>query len=155
MAAKLVGIRGLLDGVVCPVDERATTLGRLPSNDLPLPIEGVADRHCVLKKTAGRFIIDDCDRRRPTLINNCPAAGQSLEHGDRVIIGNAAFVFLIDDQPISPSGIRVVIEDGPVQGSVLKLQREDVWEQCRKPVAHSQKRVKLTIWRRCSKLLAP
>jgi transcriptional regulator with GAF, ATPase, and Fis domain len=132
MAAKLVGIAGRLEGIECAVDERGTTIGRLSSNDFPVHDLGVADRHCVVKQTAGRFIIDDVDQRRPTLINGYPAAGQSLEHGDRVVIGNAAFVFLLDDHPVSPSGIRVDLSDeAPARGSVLKLHREALWRKSR------------------------
>jgi two-component system response regulator HydG len=132
MAAKLVGIAGRLDGIECAIDERGTTIGRDASNDVLLHDVGVADRHCVLKRTAGRFVIEDVDQRRPTLINGYSATGQSLEHGDRVLIGNAAFMFLLDDYPVSPSGIRVdLIDDVPPRGSVLKLHREALWRKSR------------------------
>jgi Nif-specific regulatory protein len=128
MPAKLVGIAGRLDGIECAIDERGTTIGRHASNDVPLHDIGVADRHCVMKRTAGRFVIEDADQRSPTLINGYPATGQSLEHGDRVVIGNAAFVFLLDDHPVSPSGIRIdLVDDPPAPRSVLKLHREDLW----------------------------
>lgn len=69
------------------------TIGRTPSNDLPVPNEHVSGLHAVLERRAGLLVIEDQGSRNGTFVNGRKVtAAHTLHDGDELLIATTKFL---------------------------------------------------------------
>ena len=71
--------------------------GRESACDWQIKDVSVSRRHCRIACEGDRFRLEDLGSHNGTFVNDLPVARRLLEHGDRIRIGNAFFVFLINE----------------------------------------------------------
>jgi pSer/pThr/pTyr-binding forkhead associated (FHA) protein len=70
-------------------------LGRDSSNQVEVRDTRVSRRHCsVSEASSGVFEVADLDSHNGTLVNGNAVSRKTIQHGDRICIGAAEFVFL-------------------------------------------------------------
>lgn len=124
MNARLLVLAGLPERETVDLhleDGETFTLGRGVECDLPVGNVAVSRRHCRITRLAENFKLEDLDSHNGTIVNNQTVKTRLLEHGDRIVIGNAKVVFLTqkeNDLPAMPAEF----DDGAlVLNSTVKL----------------------------------
>jgi transcriptional regulator with GAF, ATPase, and Fis domain len=70
-------------------------LGRDPANGVEVRDAAVSRKHCSITEVSGGvFEIADLDSHNGTFVNGNEITRQTIQHGDRIRIGNSEFVFL-------------------------------------------------------------
>jgi transcriptional regulator with GAF, ATPase, and Fis domain len=128
---RLLVIAGPAKDSTIPLPDGESTLGRDPTNAVPVPDASVSRKHCLLRRDEDdRFQIKDLDSRNGTLINGLAVKEQWLRHGDEIATGDSVFLFLLEDeeQAIPPS--RVEFDDSrPTAETKLIHPREVLYLQ--------------------------
>src|SRR5579863_7948939 len=89
---------GPLRDSTIPLPDGEATLGRDPTNAVPVADVSVSRKHCLLRRAEdGRFQIKDLDSRNGTLVNGLAVKEQWLHHGDEVATGDSVFLFLVEE----------------------------------------------------------
>jgi transcriptional regulator with GAF, ATPase, and Fis domain len=106
------------------------TLGRDPTNAVPVVDPSVSRKHCLLRRAEdGRFQIKDLASRNGTLVNGVTVQEQWLRHGDEIAIGDSVFLFLLDEIDRVPA-TRVEFDDShPSSETKLISPKEVVYLQ--------------------------
>ncbi len=107
---------------VLPVAESEFfTVGRESVCDLQIKNIAVSRKHCRIVREGEAFFVEDLDSHNGTFVNELPIKRRRLEHGDRIRVGNAYFMFLFyesDDAPIADARF----DDGSlVTNSTIRL----------------------------------
>jgi transcriptional regulator with GAF, ATPase, and Fis domain len=128
---RLLVIAGPAKDSTIPLPDGEATLGRDPTNAVPVPDASVSRKHCLLRRDEDdRFQIKDLDSRNGTLVNGLAVKEQWLRHGDEIATGDSVFLFLLedDDQAVPPS--RVEFDDSqPTAETKLIHPREVLYLQ--------------------------
>ena len=106
---RLLSISGLAKGTVWTAKNGAMLLGRDSSNQVEVRDPSVSRKHCsVTEISPGIFEIADLDSHNGTFVNGTKATRKTLQHGDRIRIGNSEYVFLTgpDDSGVLGGGDR-------------------------------------------------
>jgi len=91
---RLVGIAGPVEGGVFGLAGHDVSIGRDPSNHLPIDDPSIAARQCRICARGGdKFEIEDLGSGGATLVNGLPVTERILIHGDEVRVGESRFVF--------------------------------------------------------------
>ena len=77
--------------------DKSFIFGRESACDWQIKDGSVSRRHCRIARNGEQFELEDLESHNGTFVNDLPVARRLLEHGDRIRIGNAFFVFLIDE----------------------------------------------------------
>jgi transcriptional regulator with GAF, ATPase, and Fis domain len=95
---------GLPKEIVRVVKDGPLILGRDPSNQLEVGDSAVSRKHCsVSEVSTDVFEVADLDSHNGTFVNGSRVSRQTIQHGDRIRIGNSEFVFLTGpDEQTSP-----------------------------------------------------
>jgi Nif-specific regulatory protein len=97
------------------------TFGRESTCDWQIKDVAVSRRHCHIVREGDEFALEDLGSHNGTFVNDLPVVKRRLEHGDRIRIGNAFFVFLVnetDDAPFTDARF----DDGSLQtNSTIRL----------------------------------
>jgi Nif-specific regulatory protein len=111
--------------------EGEATLGRDPTNAVPVVDPSVSRKHCLLRRAEdGRFQIKDLASRNGTLVNGVTVQEQWLRHGDEIAIGDSVFLFLLDEIDRSLPATRVEFDDShPTSETKLISPKEVVYLQ--------------------------
>ena len=126
MGARLVAISGPLKDAVFPLAEEVVSVGRETSNQLCVEDSSVSQRHCRIGAQSNRYTISDLDSLTGTFVNGVPVKERLLTHGDRIAIGNAVFLFLLEgDNAPQPCPVQLD-EDTFVSESSRQLRTEEV-----------------------------
>src|SRR5438067_10222653 len=80
-----------------PLDGDSLTIGRHPTNLLPLEDSEASRFHCVIEKTREGWQVKDLDSRNGTRLNGAPVKVSPLTAGDVVTIGQTALRLLGSD----------------------------------------------------------
>jgi transcriptional regulator with GAF, ATPase, and Fis domain len=89
-----MSISGFPKEFVRVVKDRPLILGRDPSNQLEVGDPAVSRKHCsVSEVSADVFEVADLDSHNGTFVNGARVSRQTIQHGDRIRIGNSEFVF--------------------------------------------------------------
>lgn len=92
---RLLALSGFPKEVVQVVKDGPLILGRDPSNHVDVRDPAVSRKHCsVTEISSGIFELADLDSHNGTFVNETKVSNKTLEHGDRIRIGNSEFVFL-------------------------------------------------------------
>src|SRR3982751_5328999 len=104
MPPRLAAISGKLKGAIFAIDEEPVVIGRETAANLCIPDASVSRRHSKIEKKDDGFVIADLESLNGTFINGVPIRNRTLEHGDRVRIGDSQFLFLTHEgQTVSKS----------------------------------------------------
>lgn len=127
MTPRLTAISGRLKGSVFPIDEVPVVIGRETAATLCIADASVSRRHSQIGKDQDEFVIEDLDSLNGTFINDVPIKRRTLQHGDRVRIGDSQFLFLLHDGEVQPRSSQVHLEDRNigVSGSTLQIRFND------------------------------
>jgi pSer/pThr/pTyr-binding forkhead associated (FHA) protein len=117
--SRLVAIAGPLKGSSFPLEQRQFAIGRDDSNQLIIADNTISRRHCVLERTADGVVVRDLGSRAGTLVNGTATAEVLLQHGDRLAVGDSAFMFLAEasepEFPLVELYDQAVSDDSTVQ----------------------------------------
>ena len=104
---------GPQQGRIFPLDESRLDIGRDPESGIPLDIDSPASwKHATILKSDGLWRIEDHGSLNGTLLNGKRIDGSFLQHGDRVVIGSAVFVFDSGDAAAAEEGALVAVDPG-------------------------------------------
>src|SRR6202035_1540647 len=117
---------GPLKDSTIPLFEREITIGREASNRIAVTDPSVSRKHCLLSVQDGRFRVRDLDSRNGTLVNGAQVEEQWLQHGDEIAAGDSSFLFLLEDEDITPAEGRVEFEDAQATAETTILHPRDV-----------------------------
>jgi transcriptional regulator with GAF, ATPase, and Fis domain len=128
---RLLGIAGPLKDSTIEPPEGEVTLGRDPTNAVPVVDPSVSRKHCLLRRDEdGRFQIKDLASRNGTAVNGQIVQQQWLRHGDEIAIGDSVFLFLLEDEDQAQPGSRVEFDDShPMAETKLIHPKEAVYLQ--------------------------
>jgi transcriptional regulator with GAF, ATPase, and Fis domain len=124
---RLLAVAGPLKDSTIPLPQGDVTLGREPTNALPVVDPSVSRKHCLIhREEDGRFQVRDLESRNGTIVNGLPIKEQWLHHGDEIAIGDTVFLFLLDEQESSAPKGRVEFEDGLPAAETKLIHPRDV-----------------------------
>ena len=105
---RLMSISGFPKEIIRVVKDGPLILGRDPSNQLEVGDPAVSRKHCsVSEVSTDVFEIADLDSHNGTFVNGARVSRQTIQHGDRIRIGNSEFVFLTGpDEQTGPRSSR-------------------------------------------------
>jgi transcriptional regulator with GAF, ATPase, and Fis domain len=128
---RLLAIAGPLKDSSIPLPDAEVTLGREPTNAVPVVDPSVSRKHCLLRRDEdGRFQLKDLDSRNGTVVNGVPMKEHWLRHGDEIAIGDSVFLFLLEDEDRALPTSRVEFDDShPTAETKLLHPREVVYLQ--------------------------
>jgi transcriptional regulator with GAF, ATPase, and Fis domain len=109
-----------------PLSEGEVTIGREASNGIAVVDPSVSRKHCLLSGQEGRFRVRDLDSRNGTLVNGTVIEEQWLQHGDEIATGDSSFLFLVEDEELTPSAGRVEFEDAHATAETTIIHPRDV-----------------------------
>jgi len=121
---RLVSISGFPKEIVWVVKDGPLILGRDPSNQLEVADPAVSRKHCSVSEiSTDVFEIADLDSHNGTFVNGARMIRQTIQHGDRIRIGNSEFVFLTG--PDEETGSLSSRSGSTTTGSELKTMSLD------------------------------
>ena len=122
---RLLALSGPLKDSTIPLCEDEVTIGREASNGIAIIDPSVSRKHCLLSAQDGRFRVQDLDSRNGTLVNGAKVEEQWLQHGDEIAVGDSSFLFLLEDEELTPAG-RVEFEDAQGTAATTIIHPRDV-----------------------------
>jgi Nif-specific regulatory protein len=127
MNPRLTAIAGRLKGAVFSIEEFPVIIGRETAATLCLADASVSRRHTQIEKENDEFVIMDLESLNGTFINDVPIKRRTLQHGDRVRIGDSQFLFLLHDSDTAATSTRIHFDDAApgVSGSTLQIKFDD------------------------------
>jgi transcriptional regulator with GAF, ATPase, and Fis domain len=123
---RLLAIAGPLKDSTLPLPDGEVTLGRDPTNGLPIADLSVSRKHCSLRQEEGRFRVTDLESRNGTLVNGLSVKEQWLRHGDEIAIGDSAFLLLLEDEETKVPASRVEFDEGQVTAETKLIHPREV-----------------------------
>jgi len=115
---RLLGLADPLKGSTFPLLQARFSIGRESSNQLSIDDNTVSRRHCVLEKTTDGFMVRDLGSRAGTLVNGTVTAQALLQHGDRIGVGESAFLYMAGtDEPVLPTVALLGLRDQVLGGN--------------------------------------
>src|SRR5215471_8314724 len=96
MDPRVVAISGPLKSQVFRLADGAVSVGRDPSNRMPIRDVTVSRQHCVIEMKNGQTTVSDLESHNGTLVNGIPVSKRQLSHGDVLRIGQCELVFLTE-----------------------------------------------------------
>ncbi len=125
MRPKLLVLSGPLKDSTIPLSEGDVTIGREASNGIAITDPSVSRKHCLVSGREGRFRVRDLESRNGTLVNGAGIEEQWLQHGDEIAAGDSSFLFLLEDEDLTPAS-RVELEDAQATAATTIIHPRDV-----------------------------
>ena len=126
MNPRLVAIAGKLQGTVLSITDSPTIIGRERGVTLYLPEGSISRRHSQIERDADEFILTDLDSLNGTFVNDVPIKRRTLQHGDRIRIGNSHFLFLRHEGDVPSESGEVQFDDSQaVSGATIQFAFND------------------------------
>src|SRR4029077_9613654 len=127
MNPRLTAISGRLKGSVFPIEALPVVIGRDTTATLCIADASVSRRHSQIEREEETFVISDLESLNGTFINDVPVKRRQLQHGDRVRIGDAQFIFLMHEGDASASSPVRFDEGQVISGSTLQFRFNDAF----------------------------
>jgi pSer/pThr/pTyr-binding forkhead associated (FHA) protein len=105
--ATLVIVNGGAEGTEYPLDRDSVVIGRDPDADIPLDDKAVSKRHAALELGASSHRIRDLGSTNGMLVNGAAVRAADLKHGDRIVIGEHEFQYLVESRERPPRTFRI------------------------------------------------
>src|SRR5438874_1346428 len=86
-SAEVLFLNGSLKGTRRSLNLPLTCVGRAPSCDLRLDVDGVSPLHCLVVHGPGGFLVRDLDTEGGTLVNGERVGSAALRDGDLLAVG--------------------------------------------------------------------
>ncbi|HAF23155.1 MAG TPA: sigma-54-dependent Fis family transcriptional regulator [Blastocatellia bacterium] len=126
MNPRLTAIAGRLKGSIFSIEDLPVVIGRETNATLCIADASVSRRHSQIEKEDEQFVILDLDSLNGTFVNDVPVKRRTLQHGDRVRIGDSQFLFLMHDGEAASQSSEVEFDEGQiVSGSTLQVRFND------------------------------
>jgi pSer/pThr/pTyr-binding forkhead associated (FHA) protein len=127
MDANLVTLSGASQGITFTLTEDFTYIGRGRGNHISLQDPSTSRNHCVINKQQDVYVIKDLDSTNGIRVNGTPVREATLQHEDRIEVGDSVFIFLIvkaetSDEKIETSDSTNIVSARPS----IKLRSEEV-----------------------------
>src|ERR1019366_6828870 len=106
-----------LKGKLFPLTGDEVSIGRDPSNEISLLDSLVSRRHCIIRKEANGFRLQDLESRNNTFISGVPVRDRVLVHGDQIRVGNSILVFQGSDTGSPPGTASLSLDATPMPGT--------------------------------------
>ncbi|HEX8894555.1 MAG TPA: sigma 54-interacting transcriptional regulator [Terriglobales bacterium] len=101
MDPRVVALSGPLKGQEFRLAEGAVSVGRDPSNRMPIRDVTISRQHCIIEIQNGGAVVTDLESHNGTFVNGIPVSKRALAHGDVLRMGQCELVYLTEDT--SPS----------------------------------------------------
>jgi pSer/pThr/pTyr-binding forkhead associated (FHA) protein len=82
---------------VIPLVKDVLVIGRGQDCDLVLEDNNASRRHCLIRKWAGDFTIEDLQSKNGTFVNGMKVSSAQLGDGDLIAVGEQVLVFKRDE----------------------------------------------------------
>jgi pSer/pThr/pTyr-binding forkhead associated (FHA) protein len=92
----------------------------------PIIDPSVSRKHGLLSAVDSRFRVRDLDSRNGTLVNGATVEEQWLQHGDQIAVGDSSFLFLLEDEELTPAAGGVEFEDVQATAATTIIHPRDV-----------------------------
>ncbi len=126
MNPRIVGIAGPLNGVILPLTDDETSIGREPSNKLWAADSAMSRQHCtIVRQEDGQFVLCDLGGRNGTRVNGEKIEKHELCHQDQISVGNSRLVFLLGDEEAIPDRNPLELDDTTVEEDVVATLRPE------------------------------
>jgi len=125
MLPRLAAISGKLKGAIFAIEEDALIIGRETAANVCLADAAVSRRHSKIEKKDEGFVITDLESLNGTFVNGVPVRSRVLQHGDRVRIGDAQFLFLLHDGEPTKSSEVTLDEVQIVTGPTVQVRLDE------------------------------
>jgi signal transduction histidine kinase len=104
-----------------------TTIGRHPSNTIPLPKSSVSRYHARVERNGESYYVEDLNSSNGTFVNGQPVRSLEIKNRDTVIFGDVEFTFYLDEEttprhPTRADTTQVRLQDG-AEGSSAEVLR--------------------------------
>jgi Nif-specific regulatory protein len=128
MDPRIVAVSGPLKGQVFRLAEGRVSVGREPTNRMPIRDVTISRQHCIIELQDGTIELTDLESHNGTFVNGIPVSKRALLHGDVVRVGQCELIFLTEaDTPeLAP---RVLYNDATTTDilKTVKLSDSRVW----------------------------
>lgn len=131
---RLAAISGKLKGAIFTLNEDALVIGRETAANLCLADASVSRRHSKIEKKDDAFVITDLESLNGTFINDVPVRTRTLEHGDRIRIGDSQFVFLTHEGEAVSKSSEVTIDEVQITGATVQVRLDQAVIQMERDV---------------------
>lgn len=105
MRGALVASNGPVSGQQIALKEGETIIGCSPSSAISVPHLSISSEHCVVRCSAAGVEILDLQSRNGTFVNGLRIQQRTLEHGDKITIGEIVFQFCACDESTSAASL--------------------------------------------------
>src|SRR5580693_842910 len=122
---ELEALAGPLKGSSFPLSEAEVSIGREPTNGMPILDASVSRRHCVIRREADGFKIQDLKSQNSTFVKGVPVTEKILISGDEIKIGNSLFVFVLPETESKTAPSVEFDKDDTGGGSTIILRTQD------------------------------
>src|SRR5271169_1865469 len=123
--ARLEAVSGPLKGKLFPLTGDEVSIGRDPSNEISLLDSLVSRRHCVIRKEANAFRLQDLESRNNTFVSGVPVRERVLVHGDQIRVGNSVLIFQGPGSETIPGNASLQLDATPVPGAATVILRKE------------------------------
>jgi Nif-specific regulatory protein len=96
MAARLIAVAGPVPKTEFLLGDEEAVIGRDVAATVCVSSRSASRRHCVVRRNGDQYLIKDLGSSNGTLVNGLPVTECILQHGDRIAISDALFVFAAD-----------------------------------------------------------
>jgi len=96
--ALLVVIEGKDAGLEFELKSKETIIGRDETVDLVIDDPGASRKHFIIEFSKLAFIISDMQSTNGTLVNGDEVVQKTLEHGDKISVGETLLQFVIEEK---------------------------------------------------------
>ncbi len=93
MDPRIVAVSGPLKGQVFRLAEGRVSVGREPTNRMPIRDVTISRQHCVIELQDGAIELTDLESHNGTFVNGIPVSKRALLHGDVVRVGQCELNF--------------------------------------------------------------
>ena len=122
---ELEALAGPLKGSSFPLSGLEVSIGREPTNLMPILDASVSRRHCLIRREADGFKIQDLKSRNSTFVNGVPVTEKILVSGDEIKIGNSLFVFVLPETENKTAPSVEFEKEDTGGGSTIILRTQD------------------------------
>ena len=93
ITARLEILSGPLAGKLIELTGESLTIGREPTNSLPVRDGSISRFHCRIERVGNQYRVVDLDSRNGTFVNGAPAKEHVLQHADQLKVGKSVLLF--------------------------------------------------------------